>query len=316
MRGNRVGQKEAVWSGGIRAKSEGQCEQVLFCAEHVSAGYGGKRIVQGASFALMPGTLTGLLGVNGCGKTTLLKATCQRIPHTGSCLLRVKCREDIQPKGLRSAMQRAETAAQPEALYHSLEGMTTRSLARSVSYIPQKSGISISISVLETVLMGFNPGLGLLEKPSRSQRLRAVYALEQVGLEQLAEQDFLTLSEGQKQLVLLARTLIEDTQLLLLDEPDSALDLPNRYRIMSQIRALVEGTEKAGLLCLHDPMLALEFCDQLLLMQSGCILQSVHPKKDLPQELENALRQIYGPLEVECCKDGRDRRRLVLLWEF
>ena len=95
-----------------------------------------------------------LMGPSGCGKTTLLKTICGILPHKGTCLLE-------------------QTV---------LEQLSARRMARLVGYIPQRSGISIDISVLDVVLMGFNPCLGLLERPGRKMQDLAAQALEQVGL--------------------------------------------------------------------------------------------------------------------------------------
>ena len=144
-----------------------------------------------------------LTGYLGAGKTTLLKAAAGLLPHTGQCLL------DGVP----------------------LESLSTRRLAQTVSYIPQQSGISVSLSAREVVLMGFNPRLGVLQSPTAAMRAAADEALRTVGLADKAGQDYLTLSGGEKQLCILARTIAEDAPLLLLDEPDSALDLANRSRM-------------------------------------------------------------------------------------
>ena len=161
----------------------------LFSAVNISAGYGGKNIVQNLSFSVEKGLLTGILGANGSGKTTLLKAICSILPHSGECCLNGK----------------------------RLENLSARQLARCCSYIPQRSGISIDISALDVVLMGFNPWLGLLERPDRAMRSAARQVLEQVGLTGRENTNYLHLSEGQKQLCILARTLVADSQLLLLD---------------------------------------------------------------------------------------------------
>lgn len=255
--------------------------------EGLTAGYGKRQILRDVSFSLDKGTLTGLLGGNGCGKTTLLRTVCQQIPHEGSCYL----------GKLR------------------LEESSTRELARHISYIPQKSGIGIALPVLDVVLMGLNPWLGLLERPSRMQREKACRALEKVGMEDQKDRDFQTLSEGQKQLVLLARTILEDTGMLMLDEPDSALDFPNRYRILTILKKMTVGKERAGLLCLHDPVLALEFCDQLLLMKDGMVQSVLCPGRDSLQKMEQALSKLYGPLSLVPCTDRNGDRHLVPLWE-
>ena len=177
---------------------------VGLCVQDLTVRYGAAAVLQGVSFSVpVSGQLIGLLGVNGSGKTTLLKAAAGLLPHTGQCLL------DGVP----------------------LESLSTRRLAQTVSYIPQQSGISVSLSAREVVLMGFNPRLGVLQSPTAAMRAAADEALRTVGLADKAGQDYLTLSGGEKQLCILARTIAEDAPLLLLDEPDSALDLANRSRM-------------------------------------------------------------------------------------
>lgn len=103
--------------------------------------------------------------------------------------------------------------------------------------------------------MGFNPRLGVLQSPTAAMRAAADEALRTVGLADKAGQDYLTLSGGEKQLCILARTIAEDAPLLLLDEPDSALDLANRSRMTALLAQLVHTGGKTALVCLHDPAL-------------------------------------------------------------
>ena len=105
----------------------------------------------------------------------------------------------------------------------------------------------------------------------RERIAQAMEALTSMGMGDYADKDYQTLSEGQKQLVILARLLVEDSALLLLDEPDSALDFQNRYAILWQLKKLTEERQRCALLCLHDPILALEFCQQLILLKDGNI---------------------------------------------
>ena len=163
----------------------------FFSVNGLCAGYEKGRVFADVSFELSSGVLMGILGANGSGKTTLLKAICGILPHEGTCVL-------------DGTM---------------LEGLSARSIAKICSYIPQRSGITIDISVLDVVLMGFNPWLGLLERPNARMYEAAVHALGQVGLAGREEENYLHLSEGQKQLCILARTLVTQSKLLLLDEP-------------------------------------------------------------------------------------------------
>ena len=262
-------------------------EKRFFEAEHIFAGYGKKAVIHDISFSLRPCTLTALIGANGSGKTTLMKCIANQLNHGGSSILQGK----------------------------SLEDMSVKERARNVSYIPQRSGISISLPVLDVVLMGFNPMLKLMQRPTKEQQMRAKEALAEIGLGGYEDIDYLTLSEGQKQLVFLARTLIEDTSLLLLDEPDSALDLQNRYQIMNLLKKMVTEKERAGLLCLHDPILALRYCEQLILMKDGRCVDVLHPSEDSMEKMEKALKEIYGDISLVECLDKKGKRHLTVLWE-
>lgn len=288
--------------------------------KHICASYGKGFALEDVSFTAEAGTLTALLGANGSGKTTLLRTICQQMKHRGSCYLTAEAGD-----GKTAAASReddgtwnaafGQCAGRKEALPVALETLPPRSLARMVSYLPQRSGISEGIAVREVVLMGFNPRLGLLEKPGAVHRQQAEEALEAVGLSGLAQRDFLRLSEGQKRLVLLARLLVEDARLLVLDEPDGALDFPNRYGMMKMIADMVRGQAKAAVLSLHDPVLAMEFCDQLILLKDGRCIGQLHPARDRVSEMEKALQTIYGPLTLAECSGKDGRKRLVFLWE-
>lgn len=262
-------------------------ESYFFRAEHISAGYGKKAVIHDISFSLQPHTLTALIGANGSGKSTLMKCIANQLPHGGKSSLQGNC----------------------------LEELSVKELAQNVSYIPQRSGVSISLSVMDVVLMGYNPVLKLLQRPSEQQREQAKDALAAVGLGGYEYIDYLTLSEGQKQMVFLARTLIEDTSLFLLDEPDSALDLQNRYQLMKLLKEMVQESKRAGLLCLHDPIMALRYCEQLVLLKEGHCVGVLHPFEDSIETMERALKEIYGDISLVECADKKGIRHLMVLWE-
>lgn len=261
--------------------------QNSFQINHVSVSYGSRPVLKDVSFSAVPGTLTGLLGCNGCGKTTLLKAICNQLPHTGQCLC----------NGLV------------------LEQLPGKSLAKQISYIPQRTGITISMTVLDVVLMGYNASLNLLEHYSAQMKQSALNALQTVGLKDFASQDYLTLSEGEKQLCILARTLVEQTQLLLLDEPDSSLDFHNKYCMISLLVQLVQKYSKTAILCLHDPQLALDFCDRLVLLKDGTVSAVLSPGTDSTDKMELAFSQIYGSVSLKSVEDSRGQKRFLLLSE-
>ncbi|MEI3579825.1 MAG: ABC transporter ATP-binding protein [Acutalibacteraceae bacterium] len=134
-----------------------------------SAGYPGRDGQSGhVDLTIQPGETVGLIGPNGSGKTTLIRGICSRIPSSGICRLA------------------GETPGSAKAL------------AQTVSMIPQRTSILFSIPVLDVVLMGLNSRLPLLAQSSAAQRQAARDLLRQVGMDGREEQDFLTLSEGQK----------------------------------------------------------------------------------------------------------------------
>lgn len=299
-----------------KAEGDVRMARPLLAVKGLGGGYGAGFALQEVSFDIEKGTLTGLLGANGSGKTTLLKMICQQMKHEGTCVLHSGFEDGAKEPGRaesRETVSLSDCFGPPEKIV--LERLSLRSLARLVSYIPQRTGITVGMAALDVVLMGFNPRLGLLERPRQGQRRQAQRALETVGLTGYEQRDYLGLSEGQKALVMLARTLVEDSCLLVLDEPDSALDLPNRYKIMSRIAKLVKEEARAGLLSLHDPLLALHFCHHLVLMKEGRLVGRICPAIDPLEKMEAALRQIYGPVTLAECTDRDNRRRLVLLWE-
>lgn len=259
----------------------------FFSVEHLTAGYGSSPVIKDISFDLDCGSLMGILGANGSGKTTLLKAICGILTHGGTCRL-----DGIQ-----------------------LERLSVRQTARLCSYIPQRSGISIDISALDVVLMGFNPQLGLLEHPSAKMQTAALQALAQVGLADRAHTNYLHLSEGQKQLCILARTLAAGSKLLLLDEPESALDFRHRHQTLSRLVRWIKQTQHSAIVTLHDPTLALNFCDSLLLLDQGQVAGVLHPRSDDISAMETLLGRIYGPVSLQYMTARTGKSQLIMLNE-
>jgi len=253
----------------------------------IAAGYGKRKVINNASFEVERGSVTALLGANGSGKTTLIKAVCSILPHSGECIL----------DGIR------------------LEDLSPRELSRLCSYIPQKSGISIDISALDVVLMGLNPYLGIFECPSRVSVEKAEEMLESVGLCDLKDANYMHLSEGQKALCIMARAFVSSPRLFVMDEPEASLDFSVRHKALSLIRERVEKNGTGALISLHDPSLALNFCDKILVLHNGTVLNTLFPKKDSLSSMEERLYPIYGRVSIVKCQRKDGGTSLVMLKE-
>lgn len=242
----------------------------LFIIQNMSVAYGTKQVIENANLEIYPGETCALLGLNGSGKTTLLRAACGLIPSRGE---------------YRVGEQ-------------SLSGLSDRQRAKYLAYIPQMTALVRGKSVFEIVLMGANPHLHLLESPGPKFHAAAREALARLQLTDMTDQEFDTLSQGQKQLVVLARTIVQDTPVMLMDEPDSALDFRNRHMVLTEITQLIRQQARAGLITMHDPNFAMAYCDRLLLLQDGDIVGQIEMAQDSHSTIQEKLSLIYGPIEL------------------
>lgn len=168
------------------------------------------------------------------------------------------------------------------------------------------------MTVRDVCLLGFNPHMHILGGYTTDMLRRVDKAIDMVGLKGLYESDFLALSEGQKQLCILARTIIEASPLLLLDEPDSALDFSNRHLLMQHIRSIVSDG-RCALMCIHSPELALEYCDNILLMKSGTILSTINTHTDSLDIINEKMSLIYDNINVIECTDINHKTHRVVV---
>jgi iron complex transport system ATP-binding protein len=217
-------------------------------AESVSFGYAGERSafsLGDVSVAIEPGSLTGLLGPNGCGKTTLLKLLSGVFqPQSGAVSL------DDRP----------------------LASFTRRELARHVAVVPQETHPAFDYSVMEMVLMGRHPHLGAFQLEGPADFAIARQSLIVTSTAHLADRNYMTLSGGEKQRVIIASALTQATELLLLDEPTASLDLGYQLEIASLLGRLNRERRVTMVLATHDLNLAASLCDRLVLMRAGRVV--------------------------------------------
>lgn len=232
-------------------------------------------VLNDVSFSISSGEMIAFLGKNGAGKTTLLRIIPSFLtPLSGDVLI----------DGV------------------SVHSMPLQDKAKAIAYIPQFSQTAFAYTVRESVLMGRSPHISLFSKPSKNDERRALEILEELGILALVDRPTNEISGGERQLVLIARALMQDAKLLILDEPTSFLDYSNQLLVLEKTYELV----KKGYACLystHNPDLALAYSTRVLAMDKGKIAFSMKP-----EELEgsDALSSIYKrPLIVERTQAGR-----------
>lgn len=182
----------------------------LLAVRHASLGYSRHPVLRDVSFTLSQGTICCLLGANGCGKTTLMRSILGVIP-----LLKGEILLDSLPVQTLSHSQRAQ----------------------AIAWVPQAHDGIFAFSVLDMVLMGLAPHRRFF-RPGKQERLKATEQLEKLGILHLATRRWNTLSGGERQLTLIARALVQQPRLLLLDEPASSLDFGHQIQLLDTLAQL------------------------------------------------------------------------------
>ena len=201
----------------------------------------GPEILRGVNFDLCDGEILSILGPNGAGKTTLLRCVTGMLRwKTGRCLLDGEDIREISP----------------------------RRLWRKMAYVPQARSAAPAYSVFQTVLLGRSSRIGSFSTPKKEDYAAAERALERLDIAALADKNCTELSGGEKQMVLIARALAAEPELLIFDEPESNLDFKNQLVVLDTMTGLAQS----GMACVfntHYPAHALQRSHKALLLKKG-----------------------------------------------
>ncbi len=210
--------------------------------QNLSLRYGSRTVLDGLSLRFEEGGFYAVMGPNGCGKTTLLRLIAGLLPPSeGSVLLE----------------------GRPVSHY------SARQLARRVSFVRQQVQTDFEFSAFETVLMGRNPWQHHLQNESQEDWDLVSEAMRLTSTWDLRFKKPSQMSGGELQRVMIARALVQQTPVMLLDEPLSNLDINHQFEILGLLREINRTQHKTILLVLHDLNLALSYCPQLLLLHHG-----------------------------------------------
>lgn len=238
----------------------------LITFDRVTLGYGRRPVLTDLSFRIAEGDFLGLVGPNGAGKTTILRAI------LGS----------LAP----------------------MRGAITRSTGLRFGYVPQRDQVDYNfpLRVVDVVLMGRYDRIGLARRPSVHDRDRARAALEQVGIAQLADEPLAALSGGQRQRALIARALVGEPNILVLDEPTNGMDLVSTTQILALVRELHDRDGLTVLMVSHALNEVANYVRRIALVLEGAFRVG-----DVEEIMtEETLSEMYGiPVEVGSFEEHR-----------
>ncbi len=242
--------------------------------------YGNHKVLQDISFHAENGSFLSVLGPNGVGKSTLFK-----------CLLGI-----LQPNSGEIILDG-----------QNIRALSPKQLASKIAYIPQSHHPSFHYSVLEMVLMGTTARLGSFASPGCAEEDKAEQALKRLGIIHLKDRSFLQISGGEQQLTLIARALVQEARILVMDEPGASLDFGNCIRVMQTVQNLV-GEGYLVIQSTHDPDQAFRHSDRILALLEGHILAYGKPHEVVTPEL---ISKLYN-IQVEVCSLRDDEIRVCI----
>ncbi|WP_022765204.1 ABC transporter ATP-binding protein [Butyrivibrio sp. XPD2006] len=235
-----------------------------FCARNISVGYEDNTIIKDLDIIIPSGKFSVLIGQNGCGKSTLIKSFARLLkPKSGDVVLDGKSIYDIP----------------------------TQRLSREIGLLPQSPIVPAGITVADLVARGRFPYQKLFGQLSKADYQAIACAMEAMGIADLADKPVDSLSGGQRQRVWIALVLAQDTDILLLDEPTTYLDIAYQVEILDCLAALNKAKKTTIVAILHDINLSIRYADHIFAMKRGRLIAEGEPKDIITTGL---MKDVYG----------------------
>ncbi|SHE89207.1 iron complex transport system ATP-binding protein [Seinonella peptonophila] len=253
--------------------------------EHLQIAYGSQLVIKDLSISLPQGKITAIIGSNGCGKSTFLKAISRIIPiQAGSVLL----------DGKEIRLQ------------------STKILAQKMAILPQIPEAVEGLTVGELVACGrfpYQKGFGRMSKYDLDY---VNWALESTGIAHLKHRDVEALSGGQRQRVWIAMALAQETSIILLDEPTTYLDLCHQLEIMQLLEQLNRTEKKTIIMVLHDLNHAARFADYMIALKEGIVVKAGQPSEVMTTAV---LAEVFS-IDAQIGKDPRTQKPVCLTYDL
>lgn len=238
--------------------------QHILETKHIISGYNGKTIVNDVNISLPDGKITVIIGANACGKSTLLKTVARLLkPLSGEILLEGTKIHQIPPK----------------------------QLARKLGLLPQSPIVPEGITVADLVARGRYPYQGLFRGLKSDDYDAVTEALNRMGIADIADSSVDELSGGQRQRVWIAMTLAQETDILLLDEPTTYLDITHQIEILDLLMDLNQRKGTTIVMVLHDINLSARYADHIIAMKTGRVVAEGSPVEVLNESL---IKEVFG----------------------
>jgi iron complex transport system ATP-binding protein len=232
--------------------------------EDLRFSYKDKPVLDGVCLDIRPGEVIGIIGPNGCGKTTLLKHLNRNLhPSVGRILL----------DG------------------NDIEKMTKSDIAKHIAVVPQSNEIHFSFTVKDIVTMGRMPFLEKFQGESSDDLRKVDEAMQKTNITEFADRQINTMSGGERQRVIIARALAQTPEIILLDEPTLHLDISNQFDVLDLVKKLSDDGGLTVVIVSHDLPMVVRYCDRIVMLKDQKIYAIGAPEEVLTPE---NMRQVFS----------------------